>query len=469
MEMKTFKPGEAYWKINAWMDKRFERITPQDFYRLLFPVGALETQQERDEKAKGRYGAITMQIWKDAKGKPAKVQRRTLTDDLKALDAIVKSDAFCIMPPISYAGQAAKKQNARNLYAIAIDVDNIACEKGKPAGLRQFFYQVESDRCPPSHRIPQPTAIVSSGSGIHVYWMLKDPVHLFPHFVPQVLAMRKRLTALIWKNGTSSTHHDEEIQYEGVYQGLRMVGSMTKGGERVVAWRTGDPVTLDYLNGFMPEDCRIDNPETAQKYKSKYTLAYCAEHFKDWYQRRIIEKQPPKKWHCNRAVYDWWLRRAQEAEVGHRYYTMMCAAIYGIKCDIPREEVYKDVVKLGKELDKISPTDGSNNITALDVIDALKAYVPTYYTYPINEIVYYTRIQIEKNKRNGRPRSVHVKIMNSTRDILHPNGEWRNKDGRPSKQDEVQAWRVAHPDGTKAACIRDTGLSKPTVYRWWEG
>ena len=160
---------------------------------------------------------------------------------------------------------------------------------------------------------------------------------------------------------------------------------------------------------------------------------------------------------------------AEEAEVGHRYYTMMCAAIYGNKCDIPREEVYKDIVKLGKELDKISPTDGSNNITALDVIDALKAYVPTYYTYPINEIVYYTRIQIEKNKRNGRPRSVHVKIMNSTRDILHPNGEWRNKDGRPSKQDEVQAWRVAHPDGTKAACIRDTGLSKPTVYRWWEG
>lgn len=24
------------------------------------------------------------------------------------------------------------------------------------------------------------------------------------------------------------------------------------------------------------------------------------------------------------------------------------------------------------------------------------------------------------------------------------------------------------PDGRKADCIRDTGLSKPTVYKWWD-
>ena len=29
-------------------------------------------------------------------------------------------------------------------------------------------------------------------------------------------------------------------------------------------------------------------------------------------------------------------------------------------------------------------------------------------------------------------------------------------------------WRLKNPLGTKAQCVRETGLSKPTVYKWWE-
>ena len=50
----------------------------------------------------------------------------------------------------------------------------------------------------------------------------------------------------------------------------------------------------------------------------------------------------------------------------------------------------------------------------------------------------------------------------------YPDGEWRNKDGAPTKKTIVQEWRKAHPDGRKADCIKDTGLSKPTVLKWWE-
>ena len=41
-------------------------------------------------------------------------------------------------------------------------------------------------------------------------------------------------------------------------------------------------------------------------------------------------------------------------------------------------------------------------------------------------------------------------------------------EGRPDKAKVVEEWQKAHPDGKKADCIRDTGLSKPTVYRWWK-
>lgn len=44
--------------------------------------------------------------------------------------------------------------------------------------------------------------------------------------------------------------------------------------------------------------------------------------------------------------------------------------------------------------------------------------------------------------------------------------------GRPkgsgTAQDKVLKWQKEHPNGKKADCIRETGLSKPTVYKWWK-
>ena len=42
-----------------------------------------------------------------------------------------------------------------------------------------------------------------------------------------------------------------------------------------------------------------------------------------------------------------------------------------------------------------------------------------------------------------------------------------NTYGAPTKQEQVKQWRNDNPNGTKAQCIRDTGISKPTVYKWW--
>jgi len=52
--------------------------------------------------------------------------------------------------------------------------------------------------------------------------------------------------------------------------------------------------------------------------------------------------------------------------------------------------------------------------------------------------------------------------------MKYPDGTWRNKDGRPMKQDIVAAWQLAHPDGKKIDCERETGLSRHTVLKWWQ-
>ena len=67
------------------------------------------------------------------------------------------------------------------------------------------------------------------------------------------------------------------------------------------------------------------------------------------------------------------------------------------------------------------------------------------------------------------PRDIHMKErVIRERDFAYPNGEWRNKDGRPNKQNQVLEWRAANPDGTKYRCIKETGLDKKTVYKWWD-
>lgn len=112
--------------------------------------------------------------------------------------------------------------------------------------------------------------------------------------------------------------------------------------------------------------------------------------------------------------------------------------------------------------------EGKQPFTKDDVMKALEAYNDSYMTYPIDTIVERTAIPIQKNKRNGRPQVIHMATMRAIQGVIDPDGAWRNKDGRPTKKEQVQKWRAAHPDGRKADCVRDTGLSKPTVYKWWD-
>ena len=78
-----------------------------------------------------------------------------------------------------------------------------------------------------------------------------------------------------------------------------------------------------------------------------------------------------------------------------------------------------------------------------------------------------TKVVIPPNKRNGRKQAMHLKIARFTLATMNEDrGEALQ--GRPDKAKVVEEWQKNHPDGKKADCIRDTGLSKPTVYRWWK-
>ena len=70
-------------------------------------------------------------------------------------------------------------------------------------------------------------------------------------------------------------------------------------------------------------------------------------------------------------------------------------------------------------------------------------------------------------KRNGRKQKDHLQRNNAMRKFKQDNFGDPYGGGRPDKKKIVQQWRDANPDGTKTDCIRETGLSKPTVLKWW--
>ena len=144
----------------------------------------------------------------------------------------------------------------------------------------------------------------------------------------------------------------------------------------------------------------------------------------------------------------------------------MCLAIYAKKSGVSKEELEKDAFNLVDDMEMLT-TDENNHFTRADVLAALEMYNDNYFTFPIDSITELTAIPIEKNKRNGRKQSLHLKIARATLDIMNEE-KGKALQGRPTKEIEVQQWRYEHPTGTVTACAKQLGISRTTVYKHWE-
>ena len=208
---------------------------------------------------------------------------------------------------------------------------------------------------------------------------------------------------------------------------------------------------------------------TGFKYKSDLSLVEAKKKYPEWYERRIVNGEKRGRWHIKRDLYDWWLKKIQSGavSVGHRYWSLSVLASYGIKCDIPEDEVLSDALELLPLLDDISD-DEHNRFTKRDVLDAMNMYQESYVTYSRAEVERVSGISVPPNKRNGRKQDKHLQLARGIRELKSSMGENVSGGGRPDKKKMVKEWRIAHPEGTPKDCIAETGISKNTVYRWWK-
>ena len=459
-----------YAECVEFMASNFEQMDPIEFYEELFPNN--ETHQE----------ALTNTHYQQPnavflyKTNTDKQHRRIMYKDSWKDDYLeyVENNALALCGGLAYRGNKNILANAQRMNALIIDLDGVRIQE-----IQNFLELSTWDPSSKAYAVPRPTFIALSGSGLHLYYQFDKPIDLFPNIKLQLKQLKYRLTFRCWQYKSTLTVKD--TQYQSINQAFRMVGSTNyKYGTTVVAFRTGDKISLDYLNTYVKPEFRVDI--TRQFQPTKMSLKQAQESYPEWYERKIVKKDRSirSRWEIEKkvhgkdpyALYHWWLGKADEIKGGHRYFFMMNLTIYACKCNVPKERLEKDIRKAFDILNKVEnhhPDGSIDELNERDIQSALETYDKSYYCWTLSDVETTSGLTIPRNRRNGRKQEEHMKVMRAIQGVTNPN--WRNENGRPvgsvTAQNQVKGWKELHPDGKKADCIRDTGLSKNTVYKWW--
>ena len=439
-----------------YLSNLYDEINGYDFYKYIFPNNENQGELNTDfSKPNAIY------LYEDERDKDTNrmLRRRIMLNDTFEDDYMeyVECNTSTLCSGLTYRGRTNKIANAQRMNAMIFDLDGVGFYE-----LENLFWRFGED--PTKFRtLPMPTFIVSSGSGIHIYYVFNEPIDLFPNIKLQLKKLKYKLTFRIWEY--QATSQERAIQYQSINQGFRMVGSVNSKYSPplpIKAFKIGEKVTLDYLNQYVREEDRVDLLKPFRP--SQMTREKAKELYPEWYQRVVIDKDNrQKKWDIKSkqgyALYEWWLRQVDGIRGGHRYFFLMCMAIYACKCDVPKKKLKEDMYVM---LEVLQDVEHKNELTEKDIFSALEAYDKEYYNFKINDIEHLTDIRIERNKRNGRKQEQHIKVMNAIRDVVHPNGEWR---GNKSKEQLVKNYIKNHPTENPTQIARALKISRPTVYK----
>lgn len=453
-------------------ERGYKGICAIDFYSDIFGDD-LEEERLPDDYKRGEYAGIAIEKVKktddkgnlvlDNKNRPRYIGRRyTITKgNMKLYNLIDSSDNFCMIAPISYAGRVRKNDNARYMYALCIEVDHI-----KPkTGLQELIYSWVRDFL----AVPEPTYIVCSGAGLHLYFVFERPIPLWRNVFEQLTEVKKYFTPILWSQYISLA--SDAIQYESINQPFRCVGTRTKAGSYALAFKVGKKITIEQLNSFLPKELKLNCV-----YKSKHTLDEAKRLYPEWYQRRIEQGQERGCYNRHKPIYYNWIDKILKgAVVGKRYNCLENLCSLAVQCNIEPEQVEADCRRIAEHFERLTNSE-DNHFTEYDVLCALKTYHTASeqaYRRKIEYIAKKTGIPLTPNKRNGRKQIVHLIGARALQQINDQvNGtNWREGNGRPkesgTKAQQVFDYRVAHPDAKKIDCERETKLSRHTVLKWW--
>lgn len=436
------------------LEATYLQVSGYEFYRDIFPDNENFGEMNTDFSTPN-----AIYLYRDNdKG----FKRRIMLADTWGEDYFryIKNNSMALCSGLTYRGKANRLEKAQRMNALIFDLDSVGVEE-----LENILY-LTSLQPHEARSIPMPTYTVLSGAGLHLYYVFDEPIELYPNIKVQLKSLKYDLTYRFWN--PTITSKEKQIQYQSINQAFRMVGSINdKYKTEVIAFKTGDRISLDELNKYTDFD--KNKVDVNRPFKpSKISLAEAKEQYPEWYQRVVVDgKKNLKKWDIKSkqgyALYDWWRSHAPQIKGGHRYFYLMCMSVYACKCDVPYEKLKKD---MAEDFLIVARSRHSNELTDADMKSALEMYSREYYNFRIDDIEKLTDVRIERNKRNYRKQRQHMEIMRAVQTVTNPN--WRNGNGRKPKKEIVTEWRGRNPEGRKSDCIKETGLAKSTVYKWWD-
>lgn len=421
-------------------------------------------------------------VWKDRAEKFAIT--RDLTECVNWTDQNMKK---VISSPILYAGRSRTQERARSIWGIAIDLDAVRTEN-----LHTLIRFIEK-----FGYIPMPSMIVSSGGGLHLYYLFKKGVGTQTPTVRALQRLKHNMTKHLW-NGLFSSDSNPDL-HQGIWQGFRVPGTPTKMSGYMVKGFVPEDIpyyTVKELNDwFQPAlselidrdnkpltEAEIDAVDNNKYLPSEISFEEAKEKWPNWNPDKTAGQ-----WYCNRKMYDWWLNQVIRGGLaykkdfkgtvplaaGRRFYWMQSLVAFAKKCGISYEELRKDAFSLLEQFDSLT-VDKHNHFTAIDIESALKLYHKTgkdsVARFTRNYIGAKTHYQFQKRKRNGRTREENLIIARTARDVNDRKlkRQWNAHNGRKDAKLKVQMWCLDHPYScNKTDCAKELDISTDTVAKWW--
>lgn len=499
----------------------YVHVSMEQFFRLVFErKGQLRLQEHGKEHFKdGHYNAIIKKISRG--GRDTHIWW-IVTDTLDGIEQYNRVK-FAIVAPVTYAGKTrslfARKTdkdgkeivdhtgigNARYLFAIAIDLDRV-----DPITVKYLHNDINQGL------YPDPTFIVTSGSGLHLYYCFERPIEITRKNMDLLNRLKHTLTRSIWRY--NATSRQKKVEIHDINQGYRFPGTQTKTGRIVLGFTRherplyhtpsslnayiktwyknrpdlfGDERPLnDASTTFLDGNRRLTAAEAKELDKdlrlpAHWSLETAREMFgEEWYQK--VKEQGSVDWqNYSRNLYDSWLQKLQygaDVHVGHRYWCLWILAAWAWNCKIPYAQLQRDAYALTERFDLIRDDEKQHvPFTVRDCNAALSIYrehreKPGLWR-PIRlsraKTVRITGIDIAPAKRNFRSLADHMEFMTRSYRFLHDEtigGDGKETRGRKTVKDLVLQWRDEHPGvDNKSLCARELGIDPKTVRRWWDG
>ena len=348
-----------------------------------------------------------------------KGEKRTMSyPSIRAMCEDVRDRTDSYVCPVSMFAPVARKALGSKIYAFVVDLDGVTA-----ADLQLL---IEKD----FHGL-KPTYIVNSGGGLHLVYVLNEPVRYFNY--------RKRALDETYKR-IRDAHIDHDMSYKvdkqcGLIHSFRIAGSLTKIGTIAAAFKTGERWDIESL----ATEAGIDIPDEPPKRQYKT------------YEKKGVTPLPTK---CS-GWYNSTVRYIKEhVKQGYRHSSMFALMIIALKTRTRRDKLREDLITIR---DHFNATGGRDKIEG-DYPDYLMDYGKITIAQRVRRSTLEDLRGMEEYlghgylpcKRNGRKQADHLAMLAT----------------KKSKKGIVEAYLVQHPTASINEIANATGSDRKTVIKY---